>query len=58
MKLLMLRRHPQLSVVPCSRVSRLHMEYVDVDFIRVSEAWMAPTLCMYFSFRIHSLINS
>jgi len=29
MKLLMLRRHPQLSVVPCSLVSGLHMEYVD-----------------------------
>jgi len=28
-KLLMLRRHPQLSVVPYSLVSGLHMEYVD-----------------------------
>jgi len=29
MKLLMLRRHPQLSVVPYALVSGLHMEYVD-----------------------------
>jgi len=29
MKLLMLRRHPQLSVVPYSLVSGLHMEYVE-----------------------------